>query len=287
MKRRCAFFLIVVATRASAQFSPLLLQNASYWGDGKAEFDIYTAQLMRDGQLRQCETLIIFTPQMVDPTTVLLAKDPKQAGAVPTIRMNQVATIPRGLFVEQLSIAAVWRVDAISLARLEFAGTDSIGNIAKRIEEKREANASSWSYTAQTYRGKIDAQPIASVTGTALFYDELPLRVRTIDFAKATGSFDVHLAQSIASAASGAVEFKPAKISWRMDARSIEVTVEHARGRDVLGLDRDFPFLLREWRMADGSQLKMKRSLKADYWNYGKNGDREKALNNPMLQHPD
>jgi hypothetical protein len=52
-------------------------------------------------------------------------------------------------------------------------------------------------------------------------------------------------------------------------------------------LDRDGPHLLREWTAADGSRLKMKRNLKVDYWNYSKNGDRERALANPMLRQPD
>ncbi len=38
---------------------------------------------------------------------------------------------------------------------------------------------------------------------------------------------------------------------------------------------------------ANGSHLKMKRNLKVDYWNYNKPGDRERALNNPMLRLPD
>jgi hypothetical protein len=65
------------------------------------------------------------------------------------------------------------------------------------------------------------------------------------------------------------------------------VTVQHAGGTDRFLLDSDFPFLLREWNLADGSRLKMKYGLKADYWNYNKNGDRERALKNPMLRHPD
>ena len=287
MKRRYALILFAVMSTAHAQFSPMLLENASYWGDGKAEFDIYNAQLMRDGQLRQCEMLLILTPQLVDAATLTLANDPKQAGLLPTIRMNEIATVPRGLFVEQLSVTALWRMDSMSLARLEFGGTDSIGNIAKRVEEKREANASSWSYAVHSYRGYIDAKPISASPGTALFHDELPLRVRTIDFSKTSAGFDVQLAQSIATTRKESVEFKPAKLSWKFDDRNIEVTLQHAGGTDVMKLDRAFPFLLREWRMADGSSLRMKRSLKADYWNYGKNGDREKALNNPMLQHPD
>ena len=287
MKRQCVLILFAVISAAHAQFSPMLLQNASYWGDGKAEFDIYNAQLMRDGQLRQCEMLVILTPQLVDAATLTLANDPKQAGLLPTIRMNEIATVPRGLFVEQLSVAALWRMDSMSLARLDFAGTDSIGNIAKRVEEKREANASHWTYAVRSYRENIDSKPLSATTGTALFYDEIPLRIRTIDFSKASGGFDIQLAQSIANAGKESVEFKTAKLSWKIDDRNIEVTLQHAGGTDVLKLDRDFPFLMREWRMADGSSLKIKRSLKADYWNYGKNGDREKALNNPMLQHPD
>ena len=52
-------------------------------------------------------------------------------------------------------------------------------------------------------------------------------------------------------------------------------------------LDRAGPHLLREGTAADGSHLKMKRNLKVDYWNYSKPGDRERALNNPMLRLPD
>jgi hypothetical protein len=39
--------------------------------------------------------------------------------------------------------------------------------------------------------------------------------------------------------------------------------------------------------VADGSQLKLKRSLKIDYWNYNKLGDKERARADPMLRHSD
>ena len=44
-------------------------------------------------------------------------------------------------------------------------------------------------------------------------------------------------------------------------------------------LDRDFPHLLREWTAADGSHMKMKRSLKVDYWKYARPGDASALLN--------
>ena len=47
---------------------------------------------------------------------------------------------------------------------------------------------------------------------------------------------------------------------------------------DVFILDSHPPYTLREWRKADGGILKLKHSLKIDYWNYNKLGDLERLL---------
>ena len=49
MGRLSVFLFLFLAGRAFAQFTPALLQNNSYWGDGKAEFNIYDAQIVRYG----------------------------------------------------------------------------------------------------------------------------------------------------------------------------------------------------------------------------------------------
>ena len=95
------------------------------------------------------------------------------------------------------------------------------------------------------------------------------------------------VAPSVTNSKRDNITFKPAKFSFKPAGKTISVTVEHAVGVDRFTLDRDGPYLLREWTMADGSHLKMKRNLKVDYWNYNKPGDREKALANPMLRLPD
>ena len=46
-------YLTTGTPAAFAQFTPAFIQNASYWNDGKAEFDIYDAKIMRYGQPRQ------------------------------------------------------------------------------------------------------------------------------------------------------------------------------------------------------------------------------------------
>ncbi len=274
---------MLVATDAWAQFTPGILANDSYWGDGKAEFDIYDAQLMRAGEPRHCEVLHIFSRERVDPKTFARVDDPKRADAVSTVRMHQIWGAAIGMFVEQGSLTAQWRLDSVSLGRLNFIGTDSFGNLAKRLEQKDN----SWSFVCDTYRdGSVSLA--VSPSPNAVWYDELPLRVRTIDFSKAPVEFEIPLAPSIITfIKTDSVSFTPAKVSWKPADKSIEVVVRHSGGSDRFLLDREFPFLLREWSAADGSKLKLKRGLKADYWRYSKNGDRERALNNPMLQHPD
>jgi hypothetical protein len=265
-----------------AQFTSGILANDSYWSDGKAEFDIYDAQLIRNGQPRRCEVLHIFFREWVDSKTLARVDDPKAANAKQAIRMNQIWSAPIGMFIEQGSIVAYWWPDSGSLARLLFIGSDSFGNVVKKLESR----GTTVNYTSETYRDGTVATPI-SAPPNAVFYDELPLWVRTIDWSKPEGEFDVQLAPTLAKFRSDKIEFTAVKISWRMAEKSIEVIAKQLSGADRFILDRNFPFLLREWQMTDGSTLKMKRGLKADYWNYSKEGDRERALKNPMLQHPD
>ena len=272
---------IALIGETHAQFTPGILANDSYWGDGKAEFDFYEGQLMRGSQLRKCEVLHILFRERIDPKTFARLDDPKRADAITAIRLNQTWTAPIGMFVEQGSITAYWRVDSVALARLMFVGTDSFGNAMNKIE----LTGSTFNYLTDTYRDGTTTSPI-SLPANSFFYDELPMRVRTIDWSKSV-DFEVQLAATVARFRSDHIEFKPARISWKPIEKTIEVNAQHAGGNDHFVLDRDFPFLLREWQMADGSKLRLKRGLKADYWNYSKEGDRERALKNPMLQHPD
>ena len=265
-----------------AQFTPGILANDSYWGDRKAEFDFYEGQLTRDAQLRKCEILHIFFRERIDPKTFVRVDDPTRADAITAVRMNQIWSAPIGMFVEQGSITVYWRIDSAALARLTFVGTDSFGNAIKKIESTGAIS----NYMSDTYRDGTTTSPISPPLNS-FFYDELPMRVRTIDWSKPPADFEIQLAPTLARFGSDHVEFKPARISWKPIEKTIEVSAQHSGGIDRFVLDRDFPFLLREWQMADGSKLRLKRGLKADYWNYSKEGDRERAFKDPMLQHPD
>ena len=271
---------------APAQFIPALLQNRSYWGDGKSEIDFYQAEYIREGEPHQCEVLVIFTPVFVAPNTMALVEGAKQSDSIPVIRMNEVAGIPRGVAAETRSVEAWWRMDFMSLARLSFTGNDTIGNVAKNLRENRQPNAISWSFSCDSYTGKSDTS-ISLGQKISLGYDELPLRIRTLDFSKSNGEAEVDLAPTLASPAKDPGEIKPAKILWKIQERAIQIEVQHATGKDQFVLDANFPFLLREWTAWDRTHWKMKNSIRADYRNYLRNGDRERAWKDPMLRHPD
>ena len=276
--------LCLSAHSASAQFSPALLQNNTYWGDGKAEFSIYGAQIMRYGEPREAEVLHILVREPFDSKQLVKPDDWKRPGTIAVLKLNQILHVPTGLYVYQQMHSNYWRVDNAHLLKFSLTSNDSCGNSYK--EARREGEQFKYEY--RTYwdgmaSGSEEVKPPAN----GYFYDELPWLVRTIDFSKPAGEFEIQLAGSTINSKKDTFRFEPAKISFTSDKRTITVKVQHAGGADEFILDRDGPHLMREWKAADGSRLKMKRNLKVDYWNYNKNGDRERALNNPMLRLPD
>jgi hypothetical protein len=270
-------------TSAQAQFSPALIQNASYWADGKAEFNIYGAEIVREGAPRSCEILHILVREPFDPKQLVKPEGAARPDAIQVLKLNQVLNVPTGLLVYQQMHSNFWRADNAQLLKFSLTSNDSCGNTYK--EARR--NAEQFSYEYRTYwDGMAGGQENVALPPNGYFYDELPWLVRTIDFSKAK-EFEIQLAGSVINSKKDSFEFKPAKISFTAKERFIELSVQHAAGLDRFTLDSNFPHLLREWTAADGNHLKLKRNLKVDYWNYNKPGDRERALNNPMLRLPD
>ncbi|MFL6519762.1 MAG: hypothetical protein ACJ8NS_06040 [Chthoniobacterales bacterium] len=274
---------VLLASPVFGQFSPALLQNNSYWADGKAEFNIYDAQIARYGVPRPCEVLHILVREPMDLKQFVKPENPNP-DAVQVLKLNQILHVPTGLYVYQQMHSNFWRVDNAQLLKFSMTSNDSCGNTYK--EARREADRFSYEY--HTYwDGMAGGKENVAIPANGYFYDELPWLVRTIDFQKAAAPFEIQLGGTIINSKKDSFVFKTAKFSFKSTEREIDVAVEHAGGTDHFILDRDFPNLLRQWNAADGSRLKMKRSLKVAYWNYNKPGDREKALADPMLRHPD
>jgi hypothetical protein len=276
--------LIVRALPVNGQFLPAFVQNSSYWNDGKAEFDIYDGQIVRYGQARQTEVLHILVREPFDLKQMVKPDNWQRPGVIQVLKMNQVLHIPTGLYVYQQMHSSFWRADNARLAKFSLTSNDSCGNTYKEARRGGEIFAYQW----HTYwDGMAEGLENVRLPPNGYFYDELPLRVRTIDFAKPSGDFEIQLAPSIINSKKEKLVWTPAQVHFESTDKAIYVTIRHAAGIDRFMLDREFPFLLRTWEEADGSRLQLKRSLKVDYWNYHGLGDRKRALLNPMLEHPD
>src|SRR5437763_14131032 len=139
--------LVLLASPAFAQLSPAFLQNNSYWGDGKAEFDIYDAQIVRDGQPRPCEALHILIREPMDPKQQVKPDNSNQPDAIQVLKLNQILHVPTGLSLYQQMHSNFWRVDNGQLLKFSFTSNDSLGNTYK---EGRRDNAS-FTYEYRTY----------------------------------------------------------------------------------------------------------------------------------------
>src|SRR3954452_347097 len=147
MVRLSLFCLLLLASSAFGQFSPVLLQNDSYWNDGKAEFNIYDAQIARYGVPRPTEVLHILVREPMDPKQFVKPENPNQPGAVAVLKLNQVLHVPTGLYVYQQMHSNFWRVDNAQLVKFSLTSSDSCGNTYK--EARR--NGEQFTYDYRTY----------------------------------------------------------------------------------------------------------------------------------------
>ena len=279
------FLLFLTKTSLFAQFGAAWIADAGYWKDGKAEFNIYDAHIVREGQARDCQVIHILVRESFGPRDLVKTEDWQQPGSFPVLKMNQIIHVPTGIYLYQQMHSNFWRLDGGDLVKFSLTSNDSCGNTFKL--GRRPSGKGDWSYTYDTYwEGMANGEQILATPPNAYFYDELPMRVRTIDFGKPEGEFTIQLAPTVIASKSGALPFKPAKVSYRTEDRQIVVIVAHAGGTESFTLDASFPHLLLNWKMADGGELKLRHSLKIDYWKYNKSGDAERAINDPALRTP-
>ena len=281
---RLAGILLLAAT-VRADFSPAFF-NDGYWFDGKAEFNIYEGNVARYGAPQPAEVMHIFVREDFSPDALVKADQWDRAGTYPVLKLNQILRVRTGLYVYQQMHSAFWTPGNARLIKWSLTSNDSCGNTFK-IATRPKAQGDIWTYRFDTYwEGQVSGEVEVTAPSGGIFYDELPARVRSIDFTKPADSFTVLLAPTGITAKRGDFPFAPAKISYRKDGDAIVVDVDHAKGRDTFLLNAVSPHRVREWRAFDGGVLKLKRSLKVPYWEYNRPGDLERALANPALNLP-
>ena len=241
----------------------------AYWGDGKAEVSLYRASIKRYGILRETEIRHILVREPFLEQQRVKADDWRAPGVINVMKLNQVIRVPTGAYRYDQMHSAFWDAETGRLLKWSLASIDSCGNTYKQAIPRGRL----WHYRALTYwEGMEDIDRRLSLPGNVLFYDELPYRLRLIDWER-VGSFSAPLISSSIRSKADSLEAPVAAFQVRATDAGWEVTVTHSEGEDRLVFGREVPHPLLAWNQFDGSSLTLIRSTRIAYWEFNAPGD--------------
>ncbi|MCF3649483.1 hypothetical protein [Synoicihabitans lomoniglobus] len=266
----CFLTLCCVALGASAApFSSKLLKDDAFWGDGNAEVVVFDAKEKRYGTLRETEIRHILVREDFAADHQVKADDWRATGAYPVIKLNQVITVPTGSYRYDQGHSSFWRQRDGALIKFASTTNDSCGLSYKQGNLTRNG----WRYRAFTYwEGMSEVDKTARAPSGGLLYDELPFRLRQIDFGKVT-LFEAPLMESVIDSKADQLRWAPAAFAVERTPRGWRVTVTHERGTDRLTFDREYPHVMVGWQRWDGSSLQRRHAIRIPYWQLNQPGD--------------
>ena len=281
MRKRLAFFLgLVPALTVAAGPSPFsvdFFQN-KLWRDGRAEVSVYEAEENREGMLRKAEVRHIVVREPFSPISMVKTDHWQMRGTYDVFKLNQILHIPVGTFEYNQMHSSFWRVDSGKCIKFSLASIDSCGNTYKEGRVRgRQLN-----YSAHTYwEGMDEIKGRIPLSATALFYDELPLKLRSLNWKEAT-AFSAGVIPTIIGSRSDVLRAIPTDftIEHQPNAKTWQVRLTTDSGKDVFDFEDSYPYGLRDWKRADGSSLHLKSSVRIPYWKLNQPGD-EKYLSEP------
>ena len=275
----CLFALLAAAVavtlRAAPPFTDRLLHDEGFWGDGRAEIAIFDGTEKRYGTARSTEVRHILVREHFTAEARVKADDWRAPGAYPVIKLNQIITVPTGTYRYDQGHSAFWRVADGALLKFAQTTNDSCGLSYKQGDLAADGRA--WRYRALTYwegMNEVDTR-IAPPPGS-LFYDELPFRLRLLDWENAaarTAGFTAPLMPGVIGSKADRLAWPAATFTVTKNDGTWRVRVEHSRGTDLFVFDLESPHLLRRWERWDGTALTLRRAVRLPYWELNQPGD--------------
>ena len=241
------------------------------WDDGKAEISQYAAEEMVEGEKRSFDAWSIVVAELLDPSQ-MIKKDKFNLSYVPVLKCNWFLEIPTGVYrYHQMASLFLRRSDMLAM-KVVFSSSEWCGT--SFCEWRRDRPG----FLIHSYfDGEADQTVEFENPGESdLFYEQVPLWTRSRRPEKARSEkitlIEKHLASSRCpppKSVDATMVFK-GKLGDGDDAR-VEVDLVHGGATDTLVLAPALPYTLREWRRADGTTWKLKKSRRFDYWNFSKN----------------
>ncbi|MBC8011407.1 MAG: hypothetical protein H7067_15090 [Burkholderiales bacterium] len=269
--------LALTATRANASspFTDRLLRDETLWGDGKAEYAVFDATERRYGEARETEVRHILVRENFAANERVKADDWREPGAYPVIKLNQIITVPTGSYRYDQGHSSFWRADSGELLKYAHTTSDSCGLTYKQGDR----DGPRWRQRVFAYwQGMSETDTRAEPPPGALFYDELPFKLRLLDWpaiAKTGGAtrFTAPLMASVIGSKADPLAWQPAAFSVERVDANWRVTVTHARGEDRFVFAAASPHGLLRWERWDGTALTLRHTIRMPYWELHNPGD--------------
>lgn len=267
--------LVAGPATAAAPFTDGLLRDETLWGDGRAELAIFDATEKRYGVARPTEVRHILVREHFAAKGQVKADDWRAPGAYPVIKLNQIITVPTGTYRYDQGHSAFWRVADGELIKFAHTTNDSCGLTYK--QGNRSADGRAWRYRALTYwEGMEEVDTRVTPPAGALFHDELPFKLRLLDWERAaalTDGFTAPLSAGVIGSRTETPAWSEARFRVAREDATWRVAVVHARGEDRFTFDAAPPHLLRRWERHDGTALLLRHAVRLPYWELNRPGD--------------
>jgi hypothetical protein len=257
---------LAAAAPAPPPFGAELLRDR-LWDDGRAEYNVYRAEEVRDGTVRKGEVVHIVVKEPFNPKLRVKADEPS---GTEVLKMNQVIDFPAGVYAFHQMHSSFWDRVTGNLLKFSLSSNDSCGNSFKLgWLDGRLLRLTYHTYWDGEGDGRLDQR----LPADAVFYDELPFKLRTLRRAPAPAQYAISLYPSVVGSRLGRTEVRPATIVVTPSGSGRVVEVRSDAGVDRFTFDSEFPFTLLSWSRSDGGSLVLRKAQRLDYRNHGKPGD--------------
>lgn len=256
-----------VSQRAQAAIASPEILVSSMWDDGKAEFTVYDGTGVFEGLERSFEAKIIVVKEdFVRDLRVKSDLGPVPGKTTQVLKMNYFHDVSTGVYAFHQMVSVFFERDTFRPVKLAMSSTEGCG--ISFIVAKPEGNIlehSSHSY----WDDEGDRNLELAWSDEAVFYDALPLWLRGLELGRA-GSFVVPLLPSQISSRIGNPRTVTAQIELAAAApgksERLAVTVRYDGREDRLWFDSEAPHVMVRWEKADGTVLKIRKTMRLAYW---------------------
>ncbi len=173
-----ASLLPAAAAAAGVSWEPGFARDA-LWNDGNAEVSFYDAVDVRYGAPRTSRSVLIVVAEDLDRSRLVKADRPEaEPRTIRVLKFNYSRSVPAGVYTYQQMLSVFLAADGLAPVKLTVASHEWCGNTFVEWRSDRRVLA-----LRSYFESSRDRDAPLSV-GDALFYDALPVKLRSLDFAR-------------------------------------------------------------------------------------------------------